>query len=256
MSLISPENSTVERYHKRAEPEKESAKRLANSLEPWQYSVPPGPILEIGAGTGIFTEYLRSIFPKREMVVTDNSEDMLKFCRERTGSCEGLTYTNVDAEQDEIKELHYSLICGNHVAHQFQNPATTLEKLAKGLTLDGLMLMNFPGEDSFKEWRSECLNLGIPYTGKPLPGTESLVIHLSMGPVQVDFYEDQSTWYFDNFEAFLTHFANGGYNLQKNDRELTKSEIELLNANWKAKKDGKTGFTYHNVFLAVKRVGE
>lgn len=256
MSTIRPENLTAERYHKRAEPEKESAKRLANSLEPWKYSVPPGPILEIGAGSGIFTEYLRSIFPKREMVIIDKSQEMLTFCNERLDDKDGITFSNDDAEIDEIEEQHYSLICGNHVAHQFHNPATVLEKLAKGLTLDGLMLMNFPGEDSFKEWRSECLNLGIPYTGKPLPGTESLVIHLSMGPVQVDFYEDQATWYFDNFEAFLTHFASGGYNLQKNDRELTKSEIELLNANWTTKKDGKLGFTYHNVFLAVKRIGE
>lgn len=256
MSLPRPENSTVDRYHKRAEPEKESAKRLANSLKPWQYSVPPGPILEIGAGTGIFTEYLRSIFPKREMVISDMSEEMLAFCNDRLKDTEGLTFSNYDAKQDEIKEQYYSLICGNHVAHQLENPATALEKLAKGLTLDGLMLMNFPGEDSFREWRSACLNLGIPYTGKVLPGTESLVIHLSMGPVQVDFYEDQSTWYFDNIQEFLSHFSNGGYDIQKNDRLLTENEIELLNTNWEKKKGDRIGFTYHNVFLALKRVGE
>ena len=253
-------------YHKNAEPERDSAKRLADSLEPWRYSVPSGPLLEIGAGTGIFTHYLRQIFPKREIVVTDTSRSMLDSARlllnthENEGDDEdgdgALAILQLDVETDDIEEFQYSLICGNHVAHQFKNPAAVLEKLALGLKIDGMMLMSFPGEDSFQEWRSTCLDLGIPYTGKPMPGTEPLVIHLSMGPVQVDFYEDQSMRYFTDFEAFRSHMAAGGMDIETDGRKLTDNEIGLLNKNWEKKKEGKIGLTYHNVFMAVKRIGE
>jgi len=258
MSGNLPVGTSPESYHHNADPETDSAKRLADSLEPWRYSVPPGSILEVGAGTGIFTGHLRRLFPKRALTVSDLSADMLETAASILNheNDETLSFTTFDAEQDEIKDLHYALICGNHVAHQFENPAAALEKLASGLTVDGLMLMNFPGEDSFQEWRSTCVELGIPYTGKPMPGTEPLVIHLSMGPVQVDFYEDQSTWYFDSFEAFRRHMTSGGLEIEGGERRLKEKEIELLNKNWTKTKEGKIGFTYHNVFLAVKRIGE
>lgn len=256
MSPSSAGNSVPEKYHENAEPERESAKRLADSLEPWRNIVPPGPLLEIGAGTGIFTEYLSGMFPKRELNVSDVSHEFLEHARSRIEDNEALSFTQFNAESDDIDEFHYSLICGNHVAHQFKNPATALEALAKGLKIDGLMLMSFPGEDSFHEWRSICLDLGIPHTGKPMPGTEPLVIHLSMGPVQVDFYEDQSTFYFDDFNQFLSHVSMGGMDIQKKERQLIDKEIKLLNDNWKTTQDGQIGLTYHNVFLALKRIGE
>ncbi|WP_340103195.1 methyltransferase [Rhodohalobacter sp. 8-1] len=245
-----------ERYHKNAEPEQDSAKRLADSLEPWRNIVPPGPIFEIGAGTGHFTDHIIRMFPNRELVVSDVSNEMIEYAKSRLEREQAINFKQFDAETDEIKQLHYSLICGNHVVHQFDNPAAALEKLALGLSLDGLMLVSFPGEDSFQEWRSTCLDLGIPFTGKPMPGTEPLVIHISMGPVQVDFYEDQSIKYFDDFNQFLVHMSSGGLDIEGEERQLSDKEKNLLNEHWKTTKDGQIGMTFHNVFLAIKRIGE
>lgn len=256
MSISRTGTTVSEQYHENAEPERDSAKRLADSLEPWRNIVPPGPMLDIGAGTGIFTDHLIRMFPKRELVVSDASSEMIEHAKSCLDKKETLTYKQMDAETNEIEQLHYSLICGNHVAHQFNNPATALEELALGLKIDGLMLMSFPGEDSFQEWRSACLDIGIPYTGKPMPGTEPLVIHLSKGPVQVDFYEDQSTFYFDDFNQFLEHMSAGGIDIQGDERQLSDKEINLLNENWKTTREGQIGLTYHNVFLAIKRIGE
>lgn len=258
MSANSPDTTSPEIYHQHADPERDSAKRLADSLEPWRYSVPAGPILEVGAGTGIFTPHLRRILPTREIEVTDASEAMMGYAKSNlSGNFENpVSYSVFDAEREEITQQKYALICGNYVAHQFGQPTQALEKLALGLRIDGLMLMGFPGEDSFKEWRSVCVDLGIPYTGREMPGTEPLVIHLSMGPVQVDFYEDQSVWYFDDFSSFLAHMKNGGRDIENSDRKLSSKEISLIDENWKNNKDGKLGITYHNVFLALKRIGE
>lgn len=256
MSISATGKSEFEQYHNSSEPEQDSAKRLADSLEPWRNIVPPGPMLEIGAGTGHFTDHLIRMFPNRELTISDVSHKMIGYIKSRLEKKQPIRFKHFDAEADEIEQLRYSLICGNHVVHQFENPAKTLENLALGLNVDGLMLMSFPGEDSFREWRSTCLDLGIPYTGKPMPGTEPLVIHLSMGPVQVDFYEDQSIKYFEDFNQFLSHMAAGGIDIQGQERQLLNKEIRLLNENWKTTKDGQIGLTFHNVFLAIKRIGE
>ena len=238
--------------------EYDSAKRLAESLKPWRFSVPKGPILEVGAGTGHLTQHLADLFPKRSFHVADKSPQMLQIAEDnlRTDEASKLSFSIFDPEQDNIKPQHYALISGNYVAHQFTNPALTLERLALGLKLDGYMILSFPGEDSFGEWRSTCLDLGIPYTAKPMPETEPTVIHLSMGPVQVDFYEDQSKGYFQDFNSFLSHMKAGGFDVEKNDRKLSTKEISLLDENWAAKENGALAFTFHNVFLAIKRIGE
>ncbi|REL38297.1 methyltransferase domain-containing protein [Rhodohalobacter sp. SW132] len=237
-------------------PEKDSAERMAKSLEPWRFSIPVGPILETGAGVGHFTEYLIKMFPERDIEVMDPDSEKIAFHNDFYPDTDRLTREARDPENDPPDELNYALICGHHTVQSFTQPATALERLSRSLKVDGLMLMSFPGEDSFKEWRSVCLDLGIPYTGRQLPQTEPLVIHLSMGPVQVDFYEDQSVHYFESFEDFLIQFKKSGVNAQKDDRMLTRKEIKLLNENWKERSEGRIGLTYHNVFLAVKRIAE
>lgn len=247
---------SIEKYIENSDAERQSARRLANSLEPWRELVPPGPVLEAGAGTGLFTNHILSQFPNRNLVVADRSDEMVAYHKDRFGEYGQISWNVLDLEADPPGGQTYAMICGNHVAHQFAYPAIALENLSKALKVGGLMLMSFPGEDSFKEWRSTCLDLGIPYTGKPLAQTEPLVIHLSMGPFQVDFYEDQSIVYYDSFKQFLQHCENGGGSIQKKDRRLTKGETDLLNSHWKETKDGNIGITYHNVFLAVRRFDE
>lgn len=239
-----------------SEPEKQSAERLANSLEPWRFSVPAGPVMEIGAGSGSFTHYLTRFFPGRKILVSDRSEKLITLHKRSFSVHKNLSWQIGNPEKDNPDEDQFALICGNQVAHTFEQSAQTLEKLSRSLKMDGIMLMAFPGEDSFKEWRSVCIDLGIPYTGRKLPGTEPLVIHLSMGPVQVDFYEDQSKVYFDSFHQFLKYNQSSGFPIQKGERKLTLNEIEMLNEHWKDKKNDKIGLSYHNVFLAVKRIGK
>jgi len=244
-------------YKETIGPETESAERMAKSLEPWRFSIPAGPILETGAGVGHFTDYLLKMFPKRNIDVMEPDSEKISFHKKLfKGTSKLLNWETRDSETEPPGELAYALICGHHTAHSYSQPALALERLYRSLKVDGLMLMSFPGEDSFKEWRSVCLDLGVPYTGRQLPQTEPLIIHLSMGPVQVDFYEDQSIHFFDSFEDFLVYFKQCGTDAQKKERQLTSKEIELFNKNWKVTDNGQIGITYHNVFLAVKRIAE
>lgn len=244
---------SVDYYQKHAEVQKEVARRLIASLEPWREIIPPGPILEVGCGTGFVTEGLTELYPKREKIVTDLSPEMVAFCKERFESADNITFDVLDAEQISKGEPEYAMTVSGFAAQWFEDPALTLGKLMEATRPGGLLLASFPGSESFPEWKEYCKELGIPFTGNTLPDTEEVVIKLSTGPVQVDYYEDTVTQKFDSAADFFRHLKGIGAGSRKEGRALTPAEMKLLINHWDSKSRGEITVSYHVVFLAVKR---
>ncbi|MDR9366324.1 MAG: methyltransferase domain-containing protein [Balneolaceae bacterium] len=246
-------NGAVHYYHEHANLQKNIANRLAKALEPWQYSVPDGPILEIGAGTGFFTRHLQKMFKNRELIITDLSEEMVEFCREQFSETGNTTFRTMDAEKSGFEESRYALITGNYVSHWFKHPAQTLSKIATSLKPGGIFLISFPASESFSNWRQYCLDLGIPYTGNTLPDLEKVVIDLSMGPFQVDYYEDDMIETFSSVFDFFRHLKNLGSSTNFNNRSLSIKQLNLLNEYWLEQEKGRVKVQYHTAFIAAKR---
>lgn len=254
--LIKEKFSNVcEVYEHEAGLQKETASRLGSSLQPWRMTLPEGPVLEIGAGTGFLTSELIKILPDREITVSDISEEMVAFCKNKLSeiSSDNLVFKQLDAELFKPEPDKYALISGNFVAQWFQDPARTLGRLAEGLKPGGLLLMAFPGNDTFPEWQQQCRELGLPYTGNKLPDTEELVIKLSMGPARVDFYEDSRTVQFPDVLTFFQYLKRIGATSKLHDKELTGKQMKLLINNWNQKEPGCIHITWHLVFLALKK---
>lgn len=240
-------------YHEQAALQKGIAKRLIASLEPWREIIPPGPVLEVGCGTGFVTEGIIDLYPKREKIITDLSPEMLNFCRSQFSESSNLSFKTLDAETVSLEDPYYSLVVSGFTAQWFKDPALTLGKLLEATKPGGLLLASFPGSKSFPEWRSYCQELGIPYTGNTLPDTEEIVVKLSTGPVQVDFYEDTVTQQFNNAADFFRHLKVIGANTRQKGRALNASEMKLLINHWNSECEHQITVSYHAVFLAVKR---
>lgn len=246
-------SGSVHYYHKHANLQRNIADRLAKALEPWQYSVPDGPILEIGAGTGFFTNSLSKMFKDRELIISDLSDEMVQFCKENYSEFDSITFETLDAEQMDWTESKYALIAGNYVAQWFKYPAQTLSKIAGSLKPGGLLLVSFPASESFSNWRQYCLDLGLPYTGNPLPDLERVVIDLSMGPFQVDYYEDDTIETFNDVFDFFWHLKKMGASTKLNGKKLSVKQLNLLNDYWLEQDKGKVNVQYHTAFIAAKR---
>lgn len=246
-------SEAVTYYDRNATLQKKAAERLFKALEPWQHSIPEGPVLEIGSGTGFFTRYLSDIYPDRELVITDLSEEMVRFCRERFGESGSVNCGVLDAEHEELPDRKYALITGSYVAQWFKYPPKTLAKLASSLVPGGFMLMSFPASESFTKWKKYCLDLGIPFTGNTLPDLEQVVIELSMGPVQVDYYEDDMTDKFNSVFDFFRHLKRSGTSTNLADKKLSIKQLKLLNEYWLEQDGGQINVQYHTAFIAVKR---
>lgn len=227
--------------------------RLANALQPWQYSIPEGTILEVGAGTGFLSEKLAGMYSSREVLITDVSSQMLNKNREKHSGNSNFTFKQLDIEQEEWEEETYSLILSNFLLQWLKHPAQTVAKILPALKPGGLLLMSFPGDDSFPQWRKNCLDLGLPFTANPLPDLEEMVINLSMGPVKVDYYEDQTNLEYTSLFEFYRELKNSGSGTSVNGKRLNVKQLKLLDRYWREKNNGKINVHYHTAFIAVKR---
>ncbi|MEX0646514.1 MAG: methyltransferase domain-containing protein [Balneolaceae bacterium] len=246
-------SDSVDYYAEHGRLQKQVAERLGRSLEPWQHSVPDGPVIEVGAGTGFFSTYLTRLYSHRSVILTDISRQMIDRCRSEFNGNENIDYKVLDAETAEWPDSTYALIAGNFVAQWFKDPSATLSEMMGSLKPGGLMLMSFPGNESFPQWKKYCLELGLPYTGIDLPDVEQLVVNLSMGPVKVDFYEDQSSDTFKDVYEFFRHLKKTGTSVSTAKRKLTPRQLRLLNNYWLEQNNGKVTVHYHTAFIAAKR---
>ncbi len=243
----------AEYYHRHARIQKEVAQRLIASLEPWRDIIPPGPVLEVGCGTGFVSGGLIDLYPNRQKIITDLSPEMVQFCKNRYGTGEKLEYRVLDAEQIAREEPHYALTVSGFAAQWFKDPPLTLGRLLDATLPGGLLLASFPGNESFPRWREYCRELGLPFTGNPLPDTEEMVIKMSSESSQVDYYEDTVSQTFDSAADFFRHLKKIGAGTRHKGRMLTPSEIKLLVKHWDEQAGGQITVSYQVIFLAVKK---
>lgn len=247
----------AEYYHQHAEIPRKVAAGLAAALTPWKEILPPGPILEIGCGTGFLTRHILELYPDREILVTDASPDMLRYCEQKLAE-EGLLRDTIrfeifDVDRDEIPDGHFSMITGNFVPQWFIDAGTGLDKLTKNLQSGGLLLVSFPGEQSFKEWYETCLELGLPFTAHPLPNVERVGVALSLGPQQIDYYENDLYQEFESALDFFRHLKFTGASFTKLGKSLSSKQFRLLLRHWDAKSGGKVRVKWHIAYLAAKK---
>lgn len=246
-------SSAVSYYDNHATLQKVTAERLFEALKPWQYSLPDGSVIEIGAGTGFFTRHLLELYKNRQITISDLSEEMVQYCQRKFGDRDQVKFQVLNAEDTDWSAEEYALIVGNYVPQWFKDPGKTLSDISNSLKPGGLMLVSFPTKDSFPNWRKYCLDLGLPFTVNNLPDLEKVVINLSMGPVKVDYYEDDTTEVFDNVYTFFKHLKQSGTSTNISGKQLSYKQLKLLNDYWIEQTGGKIKVTYHTAFIAVKR---
>jgi len=243
---------SAKNYHQKARIQRKVAEGLVASLSPWKDILPPGPILEVGCGTGFLTELMINEFPEREFVITDASEEMVEFAKEQLGSAINRKFQTLNVDSLSQSESKFACIVSNFAIQWFSDPAVGLEKLGQLLVPGGLLLIAFPGNHSFPEWYEHCLELGLPFTANSLPDVEELVVKLSIEPFQIDYYENDLHQKFDHSIDFFKHIKQIGAGFSKTGKSLTASQMRLLTSYWDEKVNS-ISVKWHVVYLAAKK---
>lgn len=253
--IISAFDKAADTYDKTAEIQKKVADGLIASLIPWKEAIPPEPILEIGCGTGFVTKKLIEQFPNRDIMVTDVSEKMLEKCK-KTLIKTGYDLSNVSFKVWNANDLppegdSFGLIISGFAPHWFKDTSMALQNLSEKLIPGGIMLCSFPGNHSFPEWYENCLELGLPYTANPLPDVEEVVVKMSMGPMQIDYYENDLFKEFESSLEFFRYLKDTGESYSITNKSLGYKKFKLLLDHWDNK--GNLKIKWHIVYIAAKR---
>lgn len=248
-------DKAAESYDKYAEIQQKVADGLIASLIPWKEAIPPEPILEIGCGTGFVTKELIDQFPNRKIIVTDLSEEMLKKCEGNLINSEydltNITFKVLNADELPSDDESFGLIISGSTPHWFKDTSLALQNLSDKLVSGGILLCSFPGNHSFPEWYESCLELGLPHTANPLPDVEEVVVKMSMGPMQIDYYENDLYKEFESSLDFFRYLKKTGESYSILNKSLGYKKFKLLLEHWDSKE--KLKIKWHVVYVAAKR---
>lgn len=131
-------------YDRFSDIQREASFRLINEIEG-----KPKDILEIGCGTGFYTELLKKKFPTSRIVSLDISEEMVKIAKKRV---KAVLFFVADGEEIGIKR-RFDLITSNSCFQWFFNLKATLLQYKELLKKEGEIIFSIFGRETFWELR-------------------------------------------------------------------------------------------------------
>lgn len=118
-------------------------------------------VLEIGCGTGLFSQYLPDFFPNAQIILTDIASAMLNQCKRRLGLNQA-KFVCTDGEALSFRKK-FDLIFSCMAMHWFTDFSKSFLRITQNnLHPKGACFFAILGQGSFIEWRQICRDFNIP----------------------------------------------------------------------------------------------
>jgi malonyl-CoA O-methyltransferase len=244
-------------YDAHADAQRRAAGRVADLLAARIDTVPAGPVLEVGCGTGFLTRHLVRLFPGRNLEITDLSEEMVAYCRGAVPRPPGggrTTFWAADAEAVPATSGH-AVIAAGFVAQWLTDPGGTLRRLAGGLRPGGLLAASAPVRGSFPEWARASEAMGLPFVPSSLPDAHEIVEALSRGgTLEVTAAEEDISESHEGPLAFFRHLKRMGAATRLTGGRLSAAQLTSLVRSWQdLRGGGEARVTYRVLFVLARR---
>lgn len=138
----------------------EAQNRAAEKLATFLPSLESPDVLELGCGTGDFTQKLLSFYAGGTFHITDVSQAMLDQAKANVQSSHDIQWDLLDAENPET-EKRYDVIASSMTVQWFSDLSISLEKLKSLLKPGGVILYSMPGPKTFQEWNSVLADMNL-----------------------------------------------------------------------------------------------
>ena len=209
-------------------------------------------ILEIGSGTGIFTEHLLEKFPHSKIHLLDISEEMLDYSKIKFKKYKNLEYFLGDAEEHGFNEK-YDLIVSNASFQWFNDLEKSLEKLRAFLKDGGELFFSIFAEGTYTELRDSFKSVDPEYdfSQKFKSAEEILSYNEKLELLEEERYYES----YDGIFPFLNAIKNIGANSAKDKQKLlTKNKLKQIEEIYRSKysRDENLIVTNHLLYFRLK----
>jgi malonyl-CoA O-methyltransferase len=181
-------------------------------------------ILEIGCGTGLFTEVLVSLYPNAKLLTTDIAPKMLEKCQERLGHLSNLQFACLDGEKF-FSEERYDLIVSNMSLHWFSEYQKSFSHIMNHLASHGHFVFSMLGSESLLAWKKIYKNYNHPIATPVFPDKE--ILHTTF-PL-MDVISEVTLWPYKTAHDFLQSLKKiGATASRKNHVPLSPGTLRKL----------------------------
>ena len=237
-------NNAAHSYSNYSLVQKYFANKLVHILKELEPQI--GKWFDLGAGTGYLADLLEKNFMNIKVKRIDFSPNMLK---ENKKNSQTILWDLNDDLPPSINNA--SLIISSFCFHWLNEPEKKLRKWYERLLPGGLLIVLFPNNKSFPEWKDTCKRNDIEYSGIALPCTNSLQRFVKENEIfLIKEFNYRET--FPNIYKLFKSITNvGAQTTQK--RRKTVSELKLMQEKWPKDQDAKVNLTWAISILILKK---
>ncbi len=149
--IASSFNRAASNYEAMAQIQKEIGCRLFERL--YLLKMQPKYILDLGCGSGFFTEKLKKLYPKARVFSLDIAYDMLYQVKQKESWFKKWGIVNADMHKLPFVDAQFDLIFSNQVVHWSENMSGLMSELHRVMNKDACLMFSTLGPDTFKELR-------------------------------------------------------------------------------------------------------
>jgi len=148
------------------------SKKIVNLLEGLE--IKNGEWFDLGSGTGLLADDIEKSFLNRKVYRVDFCNDMLLMNKKESKKI----------LWDLNKGLHPAtnnspLLVSNFCIHWLNNPEKILEDWFMQLQSGGKLIISYPTNNCFSEWKNTCIRHQIKYTGLDFPKVKNMLNNFS-----------------------------------------------------------------------------
>ena len=237
-------NNAALNYSHYSSIQKYFSKRIIHQIK--KLEIPNGDWYDLGSGTGFLADQIEELFFKKKVTRVDFSEKML--LKNKNKSKKLLWDLNNDLPLSNEK---ISLIVSNFCLHWLNEPKLRLQNWFNQLKPGGYLIVSFPTNKCFPEWRLTCDKKNIEYSGINFLKTRELSdIFLKDEIIVLDEvpYKEEYENVFDLFRNFI----NMGAQYTPRNRKTVK-ELRLMQNYWPRSKNKNVTLTWNIGLLILKK---
>ena len=214
---------------------------IISELEPQK-----GKWIDLGAGTGYLADLIEKNFMNIRVIRIDFSPNMLKANKKNSQTI--LWDLNMDLPP-HINDA--SLIISSFCFHWLNEPEKKLREWYNKLVPGGFLIVLFPNNESFAEWKDTCKKNNIEYSGNSLPCINTLKSFVKSNQIFLIKEFNYKESFPDIYKLFKSIINVGAHTTQS--RRKTVAELKLMQEKWPKDQYEKVNLTWAISVLILKR---